>query len=84
MNGGISEEDLKRIDLFKNVNLESIKGLLEDCPIQKFEPGAWTNLQRPIRGAVRRISCLPSTGQPLKSLQTTGITASTSAPDETP
>jgi|APCry1669189101_1035198.scaffolds.fasta_scaffold00003_6 diguanylate cyclase (GGDEF)-like protein len=40
MNGGISEEDLKRIYLFKNVNLESIKGLLEDCPIQKFEPGA--------------------------------------------
>ena len=39
MNGDISEADLKRIYLFKNVNLESITGLLEDCPVQKFEPG---------------------------------------------
>jgi len=39
MTGGISEGDLKRICLFKNVNLESIKGLLEDCPVQKFERG---------------------------------------------
>jgi diguanylate cyclase (GGDEF)-like protein len=39
MSGGISEADLKRICLFKNVNLESIKGLLEDCPLQKFERG---------------------------------------------
>ncbi len=39
MTGGIGEADLKRICLFKNVNLESIKGLLEDCPVQKFERG---------------------------------------------
>lgn len=39
MNGGVGESDLKRICLFKNVNLESIKGLLEDCPVQKFERG---------------------------------------------